>query len=224
MIGIQYGSYNRPDISQWGRWEYNLEFSYMDGEAEVVENFDIDFLSYPHMLKKYKVQLGYPNLKNRFALKPGKKLDNGLYLLQDDNNIMKMVKHIRDVGCRQIHIYRDHNIDVPHFSLEGSFLEYRDGKKAVNEDSNVNDEGAGNYKTRTQCSHMESTPYIGSVGTNSSGWFKNIFINVNKANMSEVLGEDVVGGHEGQLHNEHYVLEVEVEVETEPVAEFSPEI
>ena len=66
-----------------GRWEFNPKLSYVGGESDVVENFDIDFLSYPHIMKKYHVYLGYLNVKKIYALKLGKSLDCGLFLLQD---------------------------------------------------------------------------------------------------------------------------------------------
>ena len=97
-----------------GRWEFNLKLSYVGGESDVVENFDIDFLSYPHIMKKYHVYLGYPNVKKN-ALKLGKSLDCGLFLLQDDMSIMYIMNQIKKFGGNQMHIYVEHDVDVPLF-------------------------------------------------------------------------------------------------------------
>ena len=43
-----------------GKWVYNPDLSYVDGEEDIIDRFDIDYLSYPHILKKYNVHLGYP--------------------------------------------------------------------------------------------------------------------------------------------------------------------
>ena len=42
-----------------GRWEYSPELCYVDGETEIVENFDVDFLSFTHMMKKYRIDLKF---------------------------------------------------------------------------------------------------------------------------------------------------------------------
>ena len=183
-----------------GKWEYKPKLSYVGGEEDIVDDFDLDYLSYPHILKKYQVHLGYPNAKKIFALKPGRSLENGLFLLHDDNSIMKMVKHIRmSMGCQEMHIYTEHEVDVPHFNVDGNLLENGYGKDTTSE--GINNEAP------TQCSNVDSNPHVGSVGvstgTNFSGWYKSIFLDENDPHLSELFKDDggePVGDNEDEVH------------------------
>ena len=70
-----------------GKWEFGADLAYINGQAETVKNFDIDFLSYTHMMKMYNLDLGYPNVTKLYAVEPGKSLKDGLCLLEDDHSI-----------------------------------------------------------------------------------------------------------------------------------------
>ena len=107
-----------------GKWEYNLELYYVDGETEIVENFDVDFLSFTHMMKKYCIDLKFLNVSKLYALKPGHRLHDGLYLLVDDQSILKMVEYNRNkFGLHEVHIYGHHEVDVPLVNDEVSLIE-----------------------------------------------------------------------------------------------------
>ena len=97
-----------------GKWEFGADLAYINGEAETIKNFDIDFLSYMHMIKMYKEDLGYINVTKLYALEPGKSLKDGLCLLEDDNSIRCMINYIRTtMGVKEVHIYAHHDVDQP---------------------------------------------------------------------------------------------------------------
>ena len=107
-----------------GKWEFSSQLSYVDGEAETILNFDIDFLSLPHILKLFNIDPGYPKVNKLYALKPGKRLHNGLELLVDDDNIRKLAEYNRtNLGVREIHIYGHHEVDVPIFIADVQLIE-----------------------------------------------------------------------------------------------------
>ena len=188
-----------------GKWVYNPDLSYVDGEEDIIDRFDIDYLSYPHILKKYNVHLRYPNVKRIFSLKLRKSLYDGLFLLHDDKSILKMVKHIRrNMGCQELHIYAEHEVDIPRSNMDCNLFEFRDGLERNSEGrytivdqnvncSNVNEDGGCFTQAPIQCSNVDSNYIVGSVGASTkitfSRWYKSLFLDENDSHMSQVFGD-----------------------------------
>lgn len=54
--------------------DLNPEIAYVNSQVSVVYDFDPNYLSYTHILKKYKDKLGVNNMKSIFVLEYGKKI------------------------------------------------------------------------------------------------------------------------------------------------------
>ena len=77
-----------------GQWVLNPEVQYIEGEVDIVPNFDPDYMCYEDIKYRYKNELGFMNVKNIFVLKPGKDLEKGLYLVNDDDSIRRTLYYI----------------------------------------------------------------------------------------------------------------------------------
>ena len=122
-----------------GQWHYEGdELYYNNGDVDTVLNFDVDFLSYLDILARYREVLGYPNVSTIFVLEPGKKLKDGLFIVQDDAGIRKVLHLIRmNSWVYEIDIYAHHMVDIPVIAKEPLLIEN------INVDANSN-EGVGN--------------------------------------------------------------------------------
>ena len=73
---------------------------------DTIYDFDPDFLSYIDIESRYKNVLGFKNLKTIFILEPGKRLNDGLFLVEDDSGIRRIINHIRKCSwVTEIDIY-----------------------------------------------------------------------------------------------------------------------
>ena len=109
-----------------GIWDWEgLNFVYVGGEVDVINDFDPDYLCYSDILKRYQKTLGYPTVKNMFILEPGRSLVNGLFLVHDDVTIRQFLSYInKHSWVREIEFYADHDIDRPAFKINILPLEY----------------------------------------------------------------------------------------------------
>ena len=63
-----------------GRWVFHPDIQYLDGEVDVVENFDRDYLLFLDIRARYLEMYGYLFVSTIFVLKPGKSMNDGLFL------------------------------------------------------------------------------------------------------------------------------------------------
>ena len=101
-----------------GKWEVSEKdvLCYVNSDVDTVYNFDPDFMCYGDIIYRYNTTLGFTNMKNVFVLELGKSLRDGLFLVNDDDSIRRVLNYIRDnswVG--EIELYVDHEVDSPHF-------------------------------------------------------------------------------------------------------------
>ncbi|KAH6770758.1 hypothetical protein C2S52_015561 [Perilla frutescens var. hirtella] len=89
-----------------GKWVLFKHAQYAGGK-KLVENGDIDFLSFTHMIKKYKQEFRMHEVNKLVYLKPGKKLsDNALMILESDDGINDIVASVLEMNYDDfIHIY-----------------------------------------------------------------------------------------------------------------------
>ena len=73
-----------------GRWIMDPLLSYVGGDVHIVEDFDVDFLSIISVKDVYKSQLGHKNVEHTYVLEPGMEMNEGIFLVRDDNGIRKM--------------------------------------------------------------------------------------------------------------------------------------
>ncbi|CAH9070537.1 unnamed protein product [Cuscuta europaea] len=128
-----------------GRWVMKPKLQYVNGDADTVYGFDPDYMCYHDISRKYKDDLGFKTLKNIYVLEPGKDLDNGLFLVQDDDTIRKVLNRIRRFSwIDTIELYADHQRDEPILIplIEGSFSEIGNHDIGDENDGGVGDESA----------------------------------------------------------------------------------
>ena len=77
-----------------GKWIMDSVLSYVGGDVHISEDFDVDFLSIISVKDVYKSQLGYKNVEHIYVLEPGMKMNEGLFLIQDDNRIRNVLSKI----------------------------------------------------------------------------------------------------------------------------------
>lgn len=71
-----------------GRWVHIPKLSYIEDDHRLFENFDVDFLSFSHMLKLYKEDFGMPNVKKLCYVMLGVLIENAeLIVLENDEGI-----------------------------------------------------------------------------------------------------------------------------------------
>ena len=64
-----------------GKWEVreNDELYYVNGDIDMIYNFDPDYMCYKDILYQYQKTLGYTNAKKIFVLEPGKNWGMGYF-------------------------------------------------------------------------------------------------------------------------------------------------
>ena len=100
------------------KWEVSEKdvLCYVNGAVDTIYNFESNFMCCGDIIYRYKTTLGFTNVKNVFVLELGKSLRDGLFLVNDDDSIRRVLNYIRDnswVG--EIEFYADHKVDSPHF-------------------------------------------------------------------------------------------------------------
>ena len=55
--------------------------SYVGGNVHIVEDFDVDFLSFINVKDVYKSQLGYKNVEHIYVLELGMEMNEGIFLI-----------------------------------------------------------------------------------------------------------------------------------------------
>ena len=96
-----------------GKWVFHLDIMYVEGEVDTINNFDPDYLSYISIKKRYIKQFGYAYVSSIFVLEPGKTLNNGLLLIDDDDGIRRVLGYIREYSwVDDIEIYANYDVDV----------------------------------------------------------------------------------------------------------------
>ncbi|KAH6812957.1 hypothetical protein C2S51_021975 [Perilla frutescens var. frutescens] len=79
-----------------GRWMHIPELAYIEGDSKFIENVDIDYLSFTHMLKAYKEEFGVSGVKKLCYVKPGIALASGqLNVIENDDGIKKLTELIK---------------------------------------------------------------------------------------------------------------------------------
>ena len=89
--------------------------SYVGKHVHIIENFDVDFLSIISVKDVYKSEVGYKNVEHIYVLEPGIDINEGLFLVQDDNGIRKVLSKI-NVDTDVLEFFANHEIDVPVFA------------------------------------------------------------------------------------------------------------
>ena len=87
---------------------------YVNGEVDLLENFDPDYLNYGDILFRYQKTLGYPTVKRIFVLEPGLPLRDGLFWVHDDDSIRRVLIHITQSSwVGEVEFFADHDVDTP---------------------------------------------------------------------------------------------------------------
>ena len=100
-----------------GTWEWvDNRLRYINGEVDVVYNFDPDYMCYQDILFRFQNLLGFASLEKVFVLEPGKELNDRLFLVHDDASIRRVLDYIRKYNwVEEIDFYEDHEINEPMF-------------------------------------------------------------------------------------------------------------
>ena len=106
-----------------GRWIMDHVLSYVGGEVYIVEDFDVDFLSIISVRDVYKSQLSSKNVEHIYVLELGMKMNEGLFLVQDDNGIRKVLSKI-NLGTNVLEFFAHHEIDAPVFAQDILIITY----------------------------------------------------------------------------------------------------
>ena len=86
-----------------------------------------------------KKQLGYNNAKHVYVLEPGMNMDEGLFLVQDDEGIWKVLSMI-SADTNVVDFLATHGIDAPVFTPDVSTVSYDLPQPAMDESiANDND-------------------------------------------------------------------------------------
>ncbi|XP_050230597.1 uncharacterized protein LOC126679587 [Mercurialis annua] len=102
-----------------GTWIHNPELQYVNGDVDVLCDFDIDFLSYRGVFLRYQNFLGFKSVERIFILEPGKRLGDGLFLIEDDDSIRQVLNHMRrNSRVGEVEFYADNDVDIPHLVPE----------------------------------------------------------------------------------------------------------
>ena len=73
-----------------GSWVVAQEISYVGGKVFILDKFDVNYLITITIKDVYRQELSYVNVKQVYVLKPGKDMNQGLFLLQDDEDIRRL--------------------------------------------------------------------------------------------------------------------------------------
>lgn len=71
----------------------------MGGDIYICKNFDVDYLSLICIKNTYIEELKYPNVKEIYYVEPGLTIDKGLFVLEDDHGIRRILS-IHRVLCK----------------------------------------------------------------------------------------------------------------------------
>ena len=97
------------------RWHMNPVLSYVRGHAHIIEDFDVNFLSIINVKDVYKSELGYKNVEHIYVLEFGIDINESLFLVQDDNEIRKVLSKINaNIDVQEFFTNRE--IDAPLFA------------------------------------------------------------------------------------------------------------
>ena len=78
-----------------GTWKYIGEkLQYVDGDTDIVYDFDPDYLCYQDLLFQYQNTYGFKTIEKIFVFKPRKELKDGLFLVHDDNTVRIILNYI----------------------------------------------------------------------------------------------------------------------------------
>ena len=164
-----------------GQWAMNPNLQYLGGDVDVVPNFDPDYMCYEDILFRYKNGLGFINVKNIFVRKPGKDLEKGLYLVNDDDSIRRTLYYISKYSwVSELDFYAQCEIDEPMFApvvLPLPAPEIHASPEIQTQSTQSTDEAnVGDGQLPTQCSRVgsgdgniepqgeEHTPYVAPSG------------------------------------------------------------
>ena len=106
-----------------GRWIIDPVLSYVRGDVHIVEDFDVDFLSIISVKDVYKSQLGYQNVEHIFVLEPAMEMNEGHFLVQDDNGIRNVLSKINS-DTYVVEFFANHEIEVLVFAQDTLAISY----------------------------------------------------------------------------------------------------
>ena len=87
------------------------------GDVDVLYDFEPDYMSYEDIKYKYMHELGFMTVKNIFVLELGKELNDGLYLVHDEDSIRRTLYYISQyTWVRDLQFYTNHKVDEPLFA------------------------------------------------------------------------------------------------------------
>ena len=73
-----------------------VKIKYVDGEVDTIADFDPGFLDYMSIKERYMLNFGYPFVSSVLVIEPGKTLNDGLFLIDDDDGIRRVLGYIRE--------------------------------------------------------------------------------------------------------------------------------
>ena len=88
------------------------DLNYVGGHVDIIEDFDVDFLSIISVKDVYKSKLCHKNVEHIYVLEPRMEMNEGLFfLVRDDSEIRKVISKINlDIGVQEF--FANHEIDV----------------------------------------------------------------------------------------------------------------
>ena len=96
-----------------GTWVFNPNIKYIGGEVDILENFDCDFLSYLDLRDRYIEQYKYAHVSSIFVVEPGKTMNDGLLLIDDDDGIRRVLEYIKKYPwVNYIEVFANHDTDI----------------------------------------------------------------------------------------------------------------
>ena len=93
------------------RWIMDLVLSYVRGDVHIVMDFSVDFLSIISVKDVYKSQLSYKNVEHICVLEPGMEMNEGFFLVQDDNEIRNVLSKINS-DTYVVEFFANHEIEA----------------------------------------------------------------------------------------------------------------
>ena len=108
------------------------------------------------MLYRYQNTYGFKTIEKIFVLVPGKKLLDGLFLVNDDNTVRRILNYIsRYSWVREINFYADHHVDTPLYMPQVLELTWETSNRGEVDDSCV-EIGGGSFNEKRGGSCVET--------------------------------------------------------------------
>ena len=118
----------------------------MDGDTDIVYDFDPDYLCYQDLQFRYQNSYGFKMIEKIFMLEQGKELKDSLFLVHDDTTVKKILNYISRYSCvREINFYADHNVDTPLYMPQILEITWETMSRGETNREDINETGGGHF-------------------------------------------------------------------------------